>query len=167
MRKKLENSNLLRLLAFFTIACGPRIDDGGAEEADAAGAADVECEESSCPISCGDRSCAGALGIGRCVDDKCSPRPMECVVESRTEKTCAEVCQSVGGGVVCVENGCEGATAFGYPGPEHLALGYCGDSTPSVRDAVTAIAGPCSAPLAFAGEGSFELYQCCCDDPEH
>ncbi|MCX4243192.1 hypothetical protein [Paraliomyxa miuraensis] len=35
-----------------------------------------------------------------------------------------------------------------------------------IRDAVTPIEGPCDAPLAFSGEGWFELYQCCCDDPE-
>jgi hypothetical protein len=25
---------------------------------------------------------------------------------------------------------------------------------------------PCDAPLAFTGEGSFEIYQCCCDHPD-
>jgi hypothetical protein len=170
MSERTDRSILLHLLMVLAVACGPQADDDGGEEAAAGGVADVAdegCEESSCPISCPDRTCAGALGIGRCVDDECSPTPMECVIESRPEETCREVCEGVSTGVVCVENGCEGATAFGYPGPAHLAIGYCGESTPSVQAAVERIEGSCDTPLAFSGEGSFSLYQCCCDHPDY
>jgi hypothetical protein len=167
MAEQLQKSMLMCLLTLLALACGPRVeDDEGAVEvgpdAPASG-----CEESSCPISCADRTCIGALGIGRCVDDKCSPTPMECVGESRPEETCTEVCEGASMGVICVENGCEGATAFGYPGPEHLAIGICGESTPEVREAVVHIEGSCDAPLVFTGDGSFELYQCCCDHPDY
>jgi hypothetical protein len=159
---------VLRLLALLAMACGPRPTDDGddpGEDAARRDAGDEGCEESSCPISCADRTCIGALGIGRCIDDECSPSPIECVTETSAQRSCTAVCASRN--VVCVENGCEGATAFGYPGPVTHTIGFCGESTPSIRDAVVPIEGPCDAPLAFAGEGSFELYQCCCDDPEH
>lgn len=66
-----------------------------------------------------------------------------------------------------MENGCEGATAFGYPGPAHLAIAYCGESNSTVLDAVVPIELACDAPLPFTGEGSFELYECCCDHPDY
>lgn len=162
MLEKLTGSFVLTSLI---VACGPQADDEPEEAAAGPDLAEDGCEESSCPVACGDRTCVRALGIGRCIDDKCSPTPLGCIIESTPENTCAEVCSSKG--VVCVENGCEGATAFGYPGPAHLTIAYCGESTPEIRDAVVPIEGPCDAPLAFTGEGSFELYQCCCDDPSN
>lgn len=168
MTKKLQISMLLCLLTA-VVACGPQVDDDDDDvaAADVADVAEEGCDESSCPIACPDRTCAGALGIGRCIDDKCSATPMECVIESRPEETCSEVCEGVGMGVVCVENGCEGATAFGYPGIELAALSVCGESTPDVQAAVERIEGPCDTPLLFTGEGSFALYQCCCDHPDY
>jgi hypothetical protein len=163
MTQRLQEALRLCLLMLLAVTCGPQAHDDRGEEAAGPDAADDGCEESACPIACGDRTCSGALGIGRCVDDKCSPTPMDCVIESSPEETCTEVC--VGKGVICVENGCEGATAFGYPGTEIEASGVCGESTPDVRAAVERIEGSCDAPLVFTGEGSFKLYQCCCDDP--
>jgi hypothetical protein len=156
-------------LTLLVFACGPRpVDDRDDDAAGAAGPAD-DCEDAECSSdqSCGpdQRSCYGALGMGDCIAGKCSPVPMDCVVESEPEDSCAEVCAAVGEGVICVENGCEGATAFGYPGPGHLAVDFCGQSNSTVQDAVIPIEMPCNAPLVFTGEGSFEVYQCCCDHP--
>lgn len=155
------------LLVLVTAACGPHIEGDHGEDPMQPDVAAGGCDEGSCPLSCGDRSCAGALGIGRCIDDECSPTPMECVIESSPERTCKEVCEGVGAGVVCAANGCEGATAFGYPGTEFEALSICGESTPEVRAAVEHIEGSCDTPLLFSGEGSFSLYQCCCDHPDY
>jgi hypothetical protein len=167
MTEQRQRSMLMCLLTLLAVACGPRVEDDEGEVEVGPDAPASGCEESSCPISCADRTCIGALGIGRCVDEKCSPTPLECVIESRPEETCAEVCTGVGDGVVCVENGCEGATAFGYPWAEIESIMVCGESTPDIRAGVTHIEGPCDAPLVFTGDGSFELYQCCCDHPDY
>jgi len=167
MAKEPQRSVLMGAIAL-ALACGPRVENDDAEAADASpDVVDGQCEDGSCPLACGDRPCAGALGMGWCIDDKCSPVPMECVVESRSENDCKTVCEGVADGFVCVENGCEGATAFGYPGPATQTIAFCGESTPEIQEAVVYIEGPCDAPLVFTGEGSFELYQCCCDDPAH
>jgi hypothetical protein len=163
MTKNLQRAVFLCLLAPLAVTCGPHVDDDQGKDVATPDAGGEGCQESSCPISCGDRTCIRALGIGRCVDDKCSPTPMDCIIESSPEETCTEVCE--GHGVICVENGCEGATAFGYPWAEMESIMVCGESTPDVRAAVERIEGPCDAPLVFTGEGSFKLYQCCCDDP--
>ncbi|MCX4240064.1 hypothetical protein [Paraliomyxa miuraensis] len=160
-----ETLTLRCLLCLVVTACGLRVEDEHGEDDVEPDVADQGCEEGSCPIACGDRTCIGSLGIGRCVDDKCSPTPIECVIESSPEGNCTEVCASRG--FFCVENGCEGATAFGYPGTEIEAISVCGESTPDVKAAVERIEGPCDAPLVFSGEGSFALYQCCCDHPDY
>jgi hypothetical protein len=152
------------------LACGPQAaDDHEEDAAGPAGAAD-DCDGASCSSasSCGERelNCAGGLGMGECIDGKCSPVPMTCVGELSPEDTCTEACGRRGEGVVCVENGCEGATAFGYPGVEPQALTVCGESTPDVLEAVVPIAMPCDSPLVFRGEDSFAIYQCCCDHPD-
>ena len=151
-------------------ACGPRVPDddssGGVPNEQDAG--DGACEESSCSSAqaCGEeqRNCSGALGIGECIDGKCGPKLFACVVASTADHTCAEVCGARE--LTCVENGCDGATAFGYPGPQHEAVQLCGSSALGDREAVTDIPGPCDQELVFSGEGSFSLYQCCCDDPD-
>jgi hypothetical protein len=167
MTKRFQESVLskLGLLAVIAIACGPRVEDDQGGDAAGPEAVDDACGGSSCPLQCGEdrHTCPNSLGIGACVDDECSPSPWDCVIESSPEKTCEEACESKG--VICVENGCEGATAFGYPGPATDTVTFCGDNDSQVRDAVVPIQVPCEAPLVFTGEGSFELYQCCCDDP--
>jgi hypothetical protein len=169
MIQRLHKSMIPCLFVLVTAACGPQVDDdpGPGEEAADPDVAEGACGDDSCSRLCGEdqRACTKSLGIGGCIDDMCSPAPLDCVIESNPEDDCNAACASKG--VVCAENGCDGATAFGYPGPAHLAIGYCGESTPSVQATVERIEGPCDAPLAFRGEGSFELYQCCCDDPEH
>jgi hypothetical protein len=156
-------------LTLLMFACGPRLDDDD-EDAGAPDGGGHDCDDASCspgPL-CGERqlNCAGGLGMGECIDGKCSPVPMGCVGELSPNDTCTEVCADEGRSVVCVENGCDGVTAFGYPGTELEALAVCGDSTPDVREAVVPIEMSCDAPLHFTGEGSFALYQCCCDHPD-
>jgi hypothetical protein len=156
-------------LMVLVFACGPRV-EGDDENAGAPEDEGHDCVDANCspgPL-CGERqlSCAGGLGMGECIDGKCSPAPMKCVIESDPEDTCMEACARQGEGVICVENGCEGATAFGYPGPGHLAIDFCGQSNSTVQDAVVPIEMRCDSPLVFAGEGSFEVYQCCCDHPD-
>lgn len=92
---------------------------------------------------------------------------MTCVGESSREDTCMEACARRGEDVLCVENGCEGATAFGYPGVELHAISVCGEATPEVLAAVVPLELRCDAPLVFRGEGSFAVYQCCCDHPDY
>ncbi len=157
-------------LALLMLACGPQATDDHAEDAAGPGAAADDCGDASCsPAPCGERrlNCAGGLGMGECVDGKCAPVPMTCIIESDAEATCTEACARKGEDVVCVENGCEGATAFGYPGVELQALEVCGHAAPDVLEAVVPIQAPCDAPLVFRGEGSFAVYQCCCDHPEY
>jgi hypothetical protein len=161
----------VRWLLLLAFACGPRVHDDHDEQAAGQDMAGADCDDPSCPseLLCGEdqRNCAGGLGMGECIDGKCGPVPMPCVGEESSEDTCADACARRGEGVVCVENGCEGATAFGYPGPAHLAIAYCGESNSTVLDAVVPIEIACDAPLPFTGEGSFELYQCCCDHPDY
>jgi len=152
-------------------ACGPSVvddeirDDGPAEE----DVADQDCEDGPCAsdLACGEeqRNCVGPFGIGKCVDGQCGPKPVDCVGEFSSESNCNESCSSRD--LICVENGCDGATAFGLPGPEEVAIGQCGVGSSSARDIVTDIHGPCDRELNFSGEGSFSVYQCCCDNPEH
>lgn len=152
------------------MSCGPRVqdEDSAGEHADEQDAADDACGDGSCPpeLLCGEeqRNCRGVLGIGDCIDGKCGPRLFECVGASSEEQTCAEVCGMLD--MACVENGCDGATAFGYPGPQHEAVHACGSASPSFREWVTEIPGPCDQPLSFTGDDSFSIYKCCCDDPD-
>jgi len=162
----------LSVIAHFVTACGPRVNDDSA--ADSSGdmgndvAAGDACASGACPpeLYCGDSMtvCGGALGIGDCIDGKCGPTPVECVVASTPERTCGDVCEREG--ILCVEGGCEGATAFGFTAPQDIAVQMCGSSAPSVREFVTPLDIACTDVLDFSGDPSFQLYQCCCDDPD-
>jgi hypothetical protein len=163
-------TRIIRWLMLLTFACGPRIEEDSGGVGDPLDENENDCDGAGCSPSplCGEdqRNCYGSLGMGECIDGKCSPVPMGCVGELSPENTCADVCAAEGQGVICVENGCEGATAFGFPGPAHLVAPYCGQSNSTVRDAVVPIEMSCDAPLRFTGDGSFEIYQCCCDHPD-
>lgn len=157
---KIESMIWLMLLAS---SCGPQVADD--EDAGAAAGQDHG-DAYPAEAPCGERQLSCAGGLGECIDGKCAPAPTKCVIESDREDTCMDACARHGDGVICAENGCDDATAFGYPGTEVEAISVCGEGTPEVQDAVVPIEMPCDAPLRFTGEGSFALYQCCCDHPD-
>jgi hypothetical protein len=162
------------LLSLMVVGCGPRVTGGDHSDATSSSdpgdeANDDACGEGSCPaeLFCGEeqRICEGGLAIRPCIDGHCGPSPRACVVVYQEEDTCAEVCGRVG--FTCVENGCEGATAFGFPGPPErgdLVSALCGSGAESVIEMVVPISGSCEDELDYSA--GFAVFQCCCDSPD-
>ena len=134
--------------------CGPdRIPDDSTSEPDA----DDPIQEDEEGVvgdrwNCGELglSCVGPLNIGECIDDQCQGRLWECRGWS---STCDEYCQLEGR--TCDELGCEGATAYGWPGSQEEADALCGFND---SETVIPLFVGCDEPLA----GMATTVRCCC-----
>lgn len=138
--------------AVWLLACRPSGDESTAAGS-SAGVTDGATEGD--PWNCGELGlkCVGPMAIGECIDGECGPHLSDC----RAGQSCEIVCAT--DGEVCVERGCEGATAFAFmAGTQAEADERCGEA---MRVDAVGVDVACGEVLPL---GQATTWRCCCDE---
>jgi hypothetical protein len=146
---------LVLVTAVTLVACGP----GGVEDPTSGPEpnADLPADEddhTSDDFHCGELGlkCVGGLGLGECIDGECTPSPGGQCWSPEFAPTCDAYCEAFDR--TCAYLGCEGATAYGWTGTQHMADRACGTWSTAVPMTVT-----CDQPL----DGLITTLLCCCN----
>ena len=148
------------IIVLVVVACGPgdigeasddeqpRLDLGGLKDGGVIGD----------PHNCGELGldCKGPLGIGECIDDECQATVGYQCWSPEFAPTCDAYCEAFER--KCVYLGCEGATAYGWTGPQYDADDACLSANVHTMIPLTVA---CNQPL----EGLITTLSCCCDFP--
>lgn len=138
--------------AVWLLACRPSGDESTVGKSSTT--IDVTAATEGDPWNCGELGlkCVGPLAIGECIDGECGPHLSDCMAGQSCENACATY------GEVCVERGCEGATAFAFmAGTQAEADARCGEA---MRVDAVGVEVTCGEVLPL---GQATTWRCCCD----